>query len=75
MQNPFKRITYSEQEREVSKQVWNMFHDFWEQLAPLTPDGPEKTLVMRKLQEASYMWEVANTAKVKQARGELSGQA
>lgn len=66
--NPFNRITYTEQEREKSKQVWQMFYKFWEELSAVTPDGPEKTLLMRKLQEASYYWEVAHTEFCKKER-------
>lgn len=66
--NPFDRITYTEQERELSKDVWHMFANFWNEISPVTPESPEKTLMMRKLQEASYYWEIANTNKCKQQR-------
>lgn len=66
--NPFNRITYTEQEREKSKQVWQMFYKFWEELSAITPEGPEKTLLMRKLQEASFYWEVAHTEFCKKER-------
>ena len=72
--NPFLRITYTEKERERSKDVWNDFAMFWNSLEGKTPNGPAKTLVMRKLQEASYYWEIAHTEFCKEERQKATSQ-
>lgn len=63
--NPFKRINFTDREREEAEAVWNLFYIFWSELAPKIPDCAEKTLVMRNLQQALFYYEAAHTIAVK----------
>jgi hypothetical protein len=65
---PFERITYTEDERDKSKWMWTEFSVFWDKIRDDVPEGPEKTLCLRKLQEALYYFEIAHTNHCKQER-------
>ncbi len=72
MTHPFDRITYTEEEREVSKKFWELARKFYDDSLELVKDPKRYKVGLDHFYDAVwlsvYAWERMHTEKCKEAR-------